>query len=180
MSPSAVNGHKRPRVVCLGYPKWIGDDYLSKFKQDYGFSVLDAHDRESTKKLLPEDIKENGPIDAFIIRMGTPPFEPFDEDLLKDLAPSCKVIASASAGYNEFDVDWMANEGMIFCNSVDAVSEATADIAIFLILAVLRNSSNGERSANAGTWRFGKGMGAGIGRDPVRTLSELAIAPGMS
>lgn len=27
------------------------------------------------------------PTDAFIIRMGTPPYEPFDEDLLKALLP---------------------------------------------------------------------------------------------
>lgn len=85
--------------------------------------------------------------------MGTPPYEPFDEDLLKALVPDCKIITSASAGYNEFDVDWMTRNGIWFCNTIDAVSEATADMAMFLILAVLRDTRNAGISAREGTWR---------------------------
>lgn len=83
--------------------------------------------------------------------MGTPPFEPFDEDLLRALAPNCQIITSASAGYNEFDIDWMTRSGIYFCNTVDAVAEATADMAIYLILAILRNTLNAERSMRNGT-----------------------------
>lgn len=146
------------RVVALGATKYIGDEYLSSFKEKFNFSVLEAYDREQTKKLLPEDIEKNGPIDAFIIRMGTPPYEPFDQDLLGALMPHCKIITSASAGYNEFAVDWMTSEGITFCNTVDAVAEATADMALFLVLAVLRNTSQAERSARAGTWRSLPGL----------------------
>lgn len=71
------------------------------------------------------------------------------------MAANCKIIASASAGYNEFDVDWMSSQGMYFCNTVDAVAEATADMAIFLILASLRNTSVAEKSARTGKWRGG-------------------------
>ena len=158
MATNGVNGHKKPHVVSLGFPEWIGKDYLTKFKETYDFSVLEATNREETIERLPQHIKENGPVDAFIVRMGTPPFEPFDEALLKDLAGSCKIIASASAGFNEFDVDWMAENGIYFCNTIDAVAEATADMAVFLLLAILRNTTNGERSANVGSWRFGKAM----------------------
>lgn len=143
----------KKRVVALGTPKFIGDEYLSSFKEHYDFSVLEAYDREQTKRLLPEDIQKNGPINAFIIRMGTPPYEPFDQELLSALVPNCKIITSASAGYNEFDVDWMTGEKVTFCNTVDGVAEATADMAMFLILAVLRNTSQAERAAPGGTWR---------------------------
>lgn len=44
-----------------------------------------------------------GPIDAFVIRIGTPLYEP-RRALLKASAPDYKIIASARAGYNEFDV----------------------------------------------------------------------------
>ena len=43
---------------------------------------------------------------------GTIPYEPFDEDLLGALLPGCKIIASASAGYNEFDIDWMTRNNI--------------------------------------------------------------------
>ena len=87
--------------------------------------------------------------------MGTIPFEPFDEDLLGDIGPECKIIVSASAGYNEFDLEWMTRAGMWFCNTVDAVSEATADMTIFLILAVVRNTTVAERQAREGEWKAG-------------------------
>jgi len=87
--------------------------------------------------------------------MGTIPYEPYDKDLLKGLGPHCKIIVSASAGYNEFDIDWMTSAGMWFCNTVDAVSEATADMALFLIVAVIRNTSVAERQAREGEWKTG-------------------------
>ncbi|KAK1544812.1 hypothetical protein CPAR01_02314 [Colletotrichum paranaense] len=166
MAPARTDdlGSRKPRVVALGTPKYVGDDYLADFKTEFDYSVLEATDRKETIAMLPEDIEKNGPIDAFIIRMGTPPYEPFDKGLLSALAPNCKIITSASAGYNEFDVEWMASEGIWFCNTVDAVAEATADMALFLTLAVLRNTSNAEKSAKAGTWRAVPGLVPG--RDP--------------
>jgi lactate dehydrogenase-like 2-hydroxyacid dehydrogenase len=100
-------------------------------------------------------IVEFGPVDAFIIRMGTPPYEPFDEDLLGPLLPQCKIITSASAGFNEFPVDWMTSNGVWFCNTIDAVAEATADMAMFLILAVLRDTYRGEKGARGDTFKQG-------------------------
>lgn len=162
----ATEGRK-PRVVALGQPKYAGDDYIAEFSKDFNFSVLEAYNRAETMALLPRSIKDDGPIDAFIIRMGTPPYEPFDQEMLGILAetsPKCQIIASSSAGYNEFPVEWLADQGIWFTNTVDAVAEATADMALFLVLAVLRNTTNAEKSARAGTWRAGPGLVPG--RDP--------------
>ena len=156
----------KPRVVCLGEPKYVGAAYLAEFQKEYNYSVLPARNRTETQAMLPADIAANGPIDAFIIRMGTPPYEPFDEGLLKALAPHCKIIVSASAGYNEFDVNWMADQGIVFCNTVNAVAEPTADMALFLILSVLRNTTNAEKSARNGTWRAPASGGLVPARDP--------------
>jgi hypothetical protein len=68
--------------VALGSTKYIGEAYMAAFREDYEFSILEAYDREETKKLLPQDIAENGPIDALIVRLQTPPYEPLDQDLL--------------------------------------------------------------------------------------------------
>ncbi|KAF4461425.1 glycerate-and formate-dehydrogenase [Fusarium albosuccineum] len=156
MSPSRLSN--KPRVVSLGAPRFAGAEYLEAFSKDFDFEVLDAANRQETHKKLPELISRGGPVDGFIIRVGTPPYEPFDEVLLKALVPDCRIIASASAGYNEFDVDWMTKSNIIFCNSVDAVAVATADMAMFLILAVLRNTSNAERIAKSGKWRGEPGV----------------------
>jgi len=96
MSPGKPSN--KPRVVALGNPKFVGDDYLADFSKDFDFEVLEATNRKETQEMLPAMVAER-PIDAFVIRMGTPPYEPFDEDLLKALLPHCKIITSASAGY---------------------------------------------------------------------------------
>ncbi|KAJ9620084.1 hypothetical protein H2204_012394 [Knufia peltigerae] len=150
MSPGKLS--TKPRVVALGDPKYVGADFLEEFQKDFDFEVLDATNRQQTKDMIPALVAER-PVDAFIIRMGTPPYEPFDEDLLKGLLPGCKIITSASAGFNEFDVDWMTSQDVWFCNTVNAVAEATADMAMFLVLAVLRDTTRGEKQARDGTWK---------------------------
>lgn len=115
--------------------------------------VLDVKNHQEALTQLPLHIANHGPIDAFIIRMGRGPYHPFDEELLSPLTPHCKIIASASAGYDDFDIDWLTKQEMWFCNSRNAVSEATADMAIFLILAVIRDTTRAERCARDGTWK---------------------------
>lgn len=90
----------KPRIVSLGNPKFAGADYIEEFKKDFDFEVLEATNREETKAWLPGMVaKAKRPIDGFIIRMGTPAYEPFDEELLNPLLPGCKIITSASAGF---------------------------------------------------------------------------------
>lgn len=156
----------KPRVVALGEPKFVGADFVEEFQKSFNYSFLPVTNREETQRLLPADIAANGPIDAFIIRMGTPPYEPFDEGLLGALVPGCKIIVSASAGYNEFDLKWMNREGIVFCNTLDAVAEATADMAVFLTLAVLRNTYNAEKALRNGTWRLPGSANLVPTRDP--------------
>ena len=86
-----------------------------------------------------------------MVLMGTRPFEPFD--FFEPLLPDCKLIVSASAGYNEFPVDWMTENGIWFCNTRNAIAEPTADMAILLTLAVVRDLTGAQKSARAGLWR---------------------------
>ncbi|KAK2608629.1 hypothetical protein QQS21_002858 [Conoideocrella luteorostrata] len=146
---------QKPRLVIMGSREYHIEDFVADFEKEFRFSVLDAQDRQEALQKLPQDVAENGPIDAFIIRIGTTEFEPFDEELLRPLVPGCKIIASASAGYNEFDVEWMTRNNIWFCNTLNAVAEATADMAMFLTLAVLRDSYRAERGARSGTWKAG-------------------------
>ncbi|KAI1625468.1 D-3-phosphoglycerate dehydrogenase [Exophiala viscosa] len=148
---------KKPLVVALGDPKYAGEDFISDFKKDFDFEILLATNHQETLDSLPKLIAKSGPVSAFIVRMGTPPYEPFDEEMFSPLLPHCKIITSASAGFNEFDLDWMTANKIWFCNTRNAVAEATADMAIFLILAVLRDTTRAETGARSdtGAWKTG-------------------------
>ncbi|EXJ84040.1 hypothetical protein A1O3_04707 [Capronia epimyces CBS 606.96] len=145
----------RPRVLSITYPSWAGEEYLGEFESKFDLHVLTPGDRQTTVQRLAAKVAADGPFDALVILMGILPYEPFDEELLGPLVPHCKVIGSASAGYNEFDVDWMSRNGIVFCNSRNAVNEATADMAILMMLGILRDIQSLETSVKKGAWRGG-------------------------
>ncbi|KAF9765452.1 hypothetical protein IL306_002239 [Fusarium sp. DS 682] len=149
---SKVNPERKPRVVALGKPEFISDEYIEDFKKEFDYDVLDASNLQEALEKLPLMLEQHGPIDAFIIRMGRAPYRPFQR-IFELLTPHCKIISSAAAGYDDFNVDWLTQEGIWLSNSVDAVAEATADMALFLILAVVRDTYRGERSVREGNWR---------------------------
>lgn len=144
---------EKPKVLALMQPKFCGAEYLQNFKSKFHLDVLSVKNRNEALPAIADAVAKSGPYSAFVILMGTAPFEPFDSELLSPLVPDCKIIVSASAGYNEFSVDWMTENGIWFCNTRNAISEPTADMAVFLTLAVCRDTTRSEKSVRNGLWR---------------------------
>jgi len=57
------------------------------------------------------------------------------------LPSSCKIYASAGAGFDWVDTKSLAKRGVIYCNAGAACTESVADAAIWLILSTFRNFS---------------------------------------
>ena len=64
----------------------------------------------------------------------------------------CRLLANFGAGYNHIDVEAAARAGVAVTNTPDAVTEATADIALTLILMTARRAGEGERLLRRGEW----------------------------
>lgn len=64
----------------------------------------------------------------------------------------CKILANFGAGYNHIDVAAAKDAGVVVTNTPDVVTEATADLAMMLILMTMRRASEGERLVRAGKW----------------------------
>ncbi|KAG9193043.1 hypothetical protein G6011_03078 [Alternaria panax] len=62
----------------------------------------------------------------------------WDKELIDLLPTSCKIYASAGAGFDWVDVQYLASHGTIYCNSASACTESVADAAIVLILSCYR------------------------------------------
>lgn len=112
---------------------------------------------------IPEYLSTRGPYEGIVARTNVYPFAPFDEDIFAPFLPDLRIVVTGQVGYNDFDVAWMTRQGVYFCNSKYATCEATAEMALFLIFAVLRNTSYGENSLRQGHWRGNMGLG----RDPA-------------
>lgn len=64
----------------------------------------------------------------------------------------CRMLANFGAGFNHIDIAAAAAAGVAVSNTPDVVTDATADIALTLILMTLRRASEGERVLRAGRW----------------------------
>ncbi len=64
----------------------------------------------------------------------------------------CGVLANFGVGYNHIDVDAARAAGVAVSNTPDAVTDATADIGMTLILSACRRAGEGERLVRAGKW----------------------------
>ncbi|MFZ5749872.1 MAG: 2-hydroxyacid dehydrogenase [Pseudomonadota bacterium] len=67
-------------------------------------------------------------------------------------APRARVLANFGVGYNHIDVEAAHTAGVIVTNTPGAVTEATADLALCLMLMTARRASEGERMLRAGEW----------------------------
>jgi len=63
-----------------------------------------------------------------------------------------RVLANFGVGYNHIDVPAAARAGLIVTNTPGAVTDATADIALTLMLMTCRRAGEGERMLRAGRW----------------------------
>ena len=64
----------------------------------------------------------------------------------------CGVLANFGVGYNHIDVAAARAAGVAVSNTPDAVTDATADIGMTLILSTCRRAGEGERLVRAGKW----------------------------
>ncbi|WP_126976088.1 2-hydroxyacid dehydrogenase [Frigidibacter oleivorans] len=68
------------------------------------------------------------------------------------LQPRCRLLANFGVGYNHIDVAGARAAGIAVTNTPGAVTDATADIALTLILMTARRAAEGERLVRSGRW----------------------------
>lgn len=68
-------------------------------------------------------------------------------------APRARVLANFGVGYNHIDVAAAQGAGLVVANTPGAVTDATADIAVLLMLMTARRASEGEAAVRDGSWQ---------------------------
>lgn len=82
---------------------------------------------------MPELIKSAKDADGIISLLT----EKFDEKVI-DKLENCKIIANYAVGFNNIDIKYAKSKGIIVTNTPDVLTDATAEIAVSLILACAR------------------------------------------
>jgi len=81
------------------------------------------------------------------------PGEPITAAVIAALPASVKVISSNSVGFEHVDLEAARTRGIRVTNTPDVLTDATADIALLLILAATRRASEGERMVRTAAWK---------------------------
>lgn len=66
--------------------------------------------------------------------------------------PRCRLIANFGVGYNHIDADAARAAGITVTNTPGVLTDATADLAMALMLMALRRAGEGERMVRADAW----------------------------
>src|SRR5882762_5574169 len=74
------------------------------------------------------------------------------KDLIDALPPSIRMIATFSVGTDHIDIPAAKVRGIAVSNTPDVLTDATADIALLLMLGAARGASEGERTVREATW----------------------------
>ncbi len=108
----------------------------------------DVDVRQSTLPMTPEETRlalEN--YDGVLASIG----DPLGAEAFAGPA-RCKMLANFGVGYNHIDTVAARAAGIAVSNTPGAVTDATADIAVMLILMAARGASQAERVLRAGQW----------------------------
>jgi glyoxylate reductase len=121
----------------------------------------------------------------------TIPADVVDAELFDAAGPGLRVIANFGVGYDSVDVAEATRRAIVVSNTPDVLTEATAELTIALMLALLRRVVEGDRLvrrrdewALAPTFMLGEGLAGrtlgivGLGRIG-REVARLAEAFGM-
>jgi glyoxylate reductase len=80
--------------------------------------------------------------------------EKMDEDTINKLPDSVKVISNFAVGFGNIDLEAAKKRGIAVTNTPDVLTDATAEIAMLLILGAARRASEGIEYAKNSNWKW--------------------------
>jgi len=76
----------------------------------------------------------------------------FDAEILGTPGATVKILANFGAGHEHIDLGAAQRAGIAVTNTPDVLTDATADLAILLMLMATRRAGEGERELRSGKW----------------------------
>jgi len=81
------------------------------------------------------------------------PTDKLTAEVIGELPKSVRMIATFSVGYEHIDLNAAKARGLPVSNTPDVLTDATADIALLLMLGAARRAYEGERAVREASWK---------------------------
>jgi lactate dehydrogenase-like 2-hydroxyacid dehydrogenase len=139
--------NKPALVVTTHFP----DEIEARINRDY-----DVRRNPPERPFTRDDLIEaSAGADALFIT----PFDRLDSDFFKRVSASVKVIATYSVGTDHIDLQAAANRKIAIAYAPGINADATADIAMLLMLGASRRAFEGQEMVRTGTWTISNLLG---------------------
>ncbi len=125
-------------------PRRLSDATLARAQRDYEVILNEA----DTPGTADEIVRMSGLTDGMIPCHS----EQFSAEVVARLDPRLRIIANHSVGVDHCDLPALRARGVTVTNTPGVLSDATAELAMLLILGAARHAVAGDRIVRSGAW----------------------------
>ena len=124
---------------------------LIKSSEEYAQKFFNVKLNKIDKLLTKEEIiQESVNCDGILSSIT----DKFDEDIILKLSDKVKIISNFAVGYGNIDLKAAKEKNIIVTNTPDVLTDATAEIAILVLLGAARRAKEGMEYVKKKNWKW--------------------------
>jgi len=124
---------------------------LMKSSENYALRIFNAKLNEEDKLLTADElISKSNDCDGIITSVT----DKLDINIILKLSDKIKIISNFAVGFGNIDLDAAKKRNIIVTNTPDVLTDATAEIAILVLLGAARRAKEGIECVNKKNWKW--------------------------
>ena len=124
---------------------------LIKSSEDYASKIFKVKFNKEDKIITKDDlIKNSSDCDGILSSLT----EKIDAEVISKLSSSIKIISNFAVGFGNIDIVAAKKKNIIVTNTPEVLTDATAEIAILVLLGAARRAKEGIEWANKKNWKW--------------------------
>ncbi|MEO9527609.1 D-glycerate dehydrogenase [Roseibium sp.] len=128
----------------LWLPRRVSDSTIARARRNYDVIVTETDMPGTADEIVAMSAKADAMMPCHS--------EHFSADVVARLDPRLKIIANHSVGMDHCDIPALKARNIVVTNTPDVLSDATAELAMLLMLGAARRVVDGERLVRTGSW----------------------------
>ena len=124
---------------------------LIKSTEEYASRIFDVKlNREDELFSTDQLIKKSEDCDGILSSLT----EKLDADVISKLSDKVKIISNFAVGFGNIDLDAARKRNIVVTNTPDVLTDATAEIAILILLGAARRAKEGIEAVQTKNWKW--------------------------
>ena len=124
---------------------------LLKSSEEYASKIFNVQLNKDDKLLTKDELISNSSECDGILSSLT---EKFDADIISKLSKKVKIISNFAVGFGNIDINATKKKNIVVTNTPDVLTDATAEIAILVLLGAARRAKEGIEWAKKKNWKW--------------------------